>query len=91
METTKEKVDTLIDQLRAALKTHGESLSESLERGGLVPGPASTHGLIRENFKPLTKLEISYEGKAVDVGNFFRASECKVAPSVSFQREVWKA
>lgn len=91
MEAAKEKVDSLVDQPMAALKTHGESLAESLERGGLVPGPASTDGLIRDDFKPLTKLEINYEGKAVDVGNFFRASECKVSPSVSFQREVWIA
>lgn len=90
MESTKEKFESAVDRLQAALDTHGDALVESLERGGLVPGPAATDGLIPEAFKPQTRLEVSYQGKAVDLGNFFRASECKTAPSLSFQREVSK-
>lgn len=70
------------------LKAEGDRLVESLERGGLVPGPAATDNLIPKDFKPATKLEISFNGKAVDLGNFFRASECKVSPTISFKGEV---
>lgn len=88
MEAAKEKIESVVEQLKAALKTHGDVLAESLERGGLVPGPAATDGLIAEDFKPQTKLEISYQDKPVDLGTFLRASECKISPSISFQREV---
>lgn len=88
MEVAKETFESMFDHLKAALKTHEGALIESLERGGLVPGPAAADGLIPETFKPQTKLEISYQDKAVELGSFFRASECKVSPSISFQREV---
>lgn len=88
MDATKQKLGSLADQLTATIRSHGERLTASLAQGGLVPGPASAHGVIPEDFRPGTQLDISFDGKNVDLGNFFRASECKVSPSVSFQPEV---
>ncbi|KAK1979175.1 phosphatidylethanolamine-binding protein [Colletotrichum cereale] len=69
-----------------SLPDHAQKLARSLKEAGLVPGPAG--GLVPEGFEPTTGLEVSFAGKAVDAGNFFRARECKVAPSVSFAGEV---
>lgn len=88
MEAAKQKVEALVGQVTAALQTHGTALTDSLQQGGLVPGSATTDGLVPEGFKPRTQLDISYDGQNVELGNFFRASQCKVAPAVSFQQEV---
>ncbi|EFQ36187.1 phosphatidylethanolamine-binding protein [Colletotrichum graminicola] len=69
-----------------SLSDHAQKLTSSLEQAKLVPGAAGA--LIPEGFEPTTKLEVSFAGKAVDAGNFFRAGECKVAPSVSFAGEA---
>ncbi|KAK2020385.1 phosphatidylethanolamine-binding protein [Colletotrichum zoysiae] len=69
-----------------SLSDHAQKLASSLEQAGLVPGPAGV--LVPEGFEPTTRLEVSFAGKAVDAGNFFRARECKVAPSVSFAGEA---
>lgn len=84
MDTTKQEVE----QLKAALQTHSKALTDSLERGGLLPGPAGTDGLIPAGFEPQIKLEVSYNGKDIELGTFFRAGECTASPAVSFQSEV---
>ena len=86
MEAAKETVASVVEQIKAALQTHGERLPQTLSDAKLVPGPAAE--LIPEGFRPTTKLEISYDGKAVDLGNLFRVRETKVQPNISFQREV---
>lgn len=88
MEAAKQKVEALVGQVTAALPTHGASLTNSLQQGGLVPGPATTDGLVPEGFKPATQLDISFDGQKVELGTFFRASQCKVSPAISFQQEV---
>lgn len=62
------------------------ALSSSLAEAKLVPGSAAS--LIPEGFKPTTNLKVSFDGKDVDLGNLFRASECKRAPSIQFDQEV---
>lgn len=86
MEAAKETVLAAIEQVKAALQTHGERLPQTLSDAKLVPGPAAE--LIPEGFRPTTKLEVSYDGKAVDLGNLFRVRETKIQPVVQFQREV---
>lgn len=86
MEAAKETVASVVEHVKAALQTHGERLPQTLSDAKLVPGPAAE--LIPEGFRPTTKLEVSYDGKAVDLGNLFRVRETKVQPVISFQREV---
>jgi hypothetical protein len=86
MEAAKETVASVVEQVKAALQTHGERLPQTLSDAKLVPGPAAE--LIPEGFRPRTKLEVSYGGKALDLGNLFRVHETKVQPVISFQREV---
>lgn len=88
MDSVKETVQSVADTLKTALKTHEDALADSLKRGGLVPGPAAKDGLIPESFKPTTRLNVSFQGKEVSLGTFFRSSECKTSPAVSFQSEV---
>ncbi|KAI0853324.1 PEBP-like protein [Daldinia vernicosa] len=65
-----------------SLTTHATNLASSLTHANLVPGPASA--LIPAAFTPTTQLGISFGNKAVDLGTFFRAGECKQAPRISF-------
>ncbi|KAK7756141.1 hypothetical protein SLS62_001733 [Diatrype stigma] len=67
---------------------YSRALAESLAKSNLVPGSAA--GLVPAGFKPTTKLAVSFGGaaKAVDLGNFFRAGECKLPPSISFAAEA---
>lgn len=69
-----------------SLDSHAQALADSLAKAQLVPGVASE--LIPEGFAPKTKLEISYGNKPTNLGDFFRASECKVAPAIKFQPVV---
>ncbi|ETS75868.1 hypothetical protein PFICI_12812 [Pestalotiopsis fici W106-1] len=69
-----------------SLEEHITALQASLDKAKLVPGSASE--LIPSSFAPSTVLKISFGDKAVDLGNFFRASECKVAPTISFAPET---
>lgn len=69
-----------------SLEAHAAALAESLAKANLVPGPAA--GLIAEGFRATTKLDVNFGGKAVELGTFFRAGECKVAPAVSFTPEA---
>lgn len=69
-----------------ALDSHAEALTASLAEANLVPGPAAE--LIPEGFKPTTKLDVSFGDKAVELGTFFRAGQCKSAPQIAFQAEV---
>lgn len=68
-----------------SLDAYAQELSASLAKAGLVPGSAP---LIPDNFTPSTQLTIKFGEKAVELGNLFRASECKGAPSVDFTPEV---
>lgn len=69
-----------------SLDAHATALAESLAKANLVPGPAA--GLIAAGFRATTKLDVRFGGKAVELGTFFRAGECKVAPTVSFAAEA---
>ncbi|KAA8642013.1 hypothetical protein EYZ11_003964 [Aspergillus tanneri] len=72
-----------------SLVTHAQNLSSSLLKAGLVPGSAP---LIPDDFKPLTELSVRFGERQVNLGNLFRASECKQAPSVSFTPEnTWSS
>ncbi|CAG7563677.1 unnamed protein product [Fusarium equiseti] len=63
-----------------------KTLSSSLAEAKLVPGPAAS--LIPEDFKPSTNLRVSFDGKDVEMGNLFRANECKRSPSILFDQEA---
>jgi hypothetical protein len=69
-----------------SLEEYTPVLLESLKNAKLAPGKADS--LIPADFKPTTKLTITYGGRDVELGNLFRASECKTAPAVSFKPEV---
>lgn len=69
-----------------SLEAHTQSLLSTLEKANLVPGSAAS--LIPASFKPTTKLDVAFGGRALELGNLFRASECKVAPSIRFEKEV---
>ncbi|KAL4812431.1 phosphatidylethanolamine-binding protein [Aspergillus spinulosporus] len=66
------------------LQAHAQALATSLSQAALVPGSAP---LIPDDFKPTTELSISFGEKAVSLGNLFRVSEVKSAPTVSFVKE----
>lgn len=68
------------------LTDHAAALSTSLARAHLVPGPAEP--LIPASFTPTTQLHVSFDGKAADLGTFFRAGECKQAPRLAFAPEA---
>jgi len=69
-----------------SLDQHAQSLRDTLQKANLVPGSAAS--LIPADFTPTTELEIAFGGRAVELGNLFRASECKLAPSVRFNQEA---
>lgn len=69
-----------------SVEDHAQALTSSLQKAKLVPGSAAS--LIPEGFKPTAKLNIVYGEKTVDLGNLFRVTEVKLAPSITFAREV---
>lgn len=68
-----------------ALGAHALALAASLSQAGLVPGLAP---LIPDNFVPSIELGVTYGNKSVELGNLFRVSEVKSAPTISFAKEV---
>ncbi|KAL4946940.1 phosphatidylethanolamine-binding protein [Aspergillus filifer] len=68
-----------------ALQAHAQDLYTSLLNAGLYPGVSP---LIPEDFTPKTELGITYGDKDVTLGNLFRVSEVKSAPTISFAAEV---
>lgn len=64
---------------------HPQELLQSLAQANLTPGLLP---FLPPDFKPTTQLHVSFNNKRVSLGNLFRASECKTAPSVSFSKEV---
>lgn len=62
-----------------------QELSASLTQAGLLEQSAP---LIPPQFTATTRLDVSFDLKAVHLGNIFRASECKFPPAVSFAPEV---
>ncbi|KAI0839088.1 phosphatidylethanolamine-binding protein [Hypoxylon sp. FL0890] len=69
-----------------SLADHASALTSSLVHANLVPGPAAA--LVPASFKPTTIVAVSFGDKAVDLGTFFRAGECKQAPQISFPPEA---
>ncbi|KAI1121125.1 phosphatidylethanolamine-binding protein [Nemania abortiva] len=69
-----------------SLDAHSEALKASLATANLVPGSAAS--LIGEGFRPTTKLNVSFGERAVELGTFFRAGECKQAPTLTFGPEA---
>ncbi|KAH6962671.1 phosphatidylethanolamine-binding protein [Ilyonectria sp. MPI-CAGE-AT-0026] len=69
-----------------ALEDLAQALASSLEQAKLVPGSAAS--IIPQDFKPTTELSVKFNGRSLDLGNLFRSSECKSAPSISFSAEV---
>ena len=68
------------------LEQHSQSLLSSLAKANLVPGPAAS--LIPDGFTPTVHLDVAFHGRPVELGNLFRASECKTAPGISFTAEA---
>lgn len=68
------------------MEQHAQSLRASLAAANLSPGSASS--LIPEGFKPTVQVDVAFNGRKLELGNLFRASECKTAPTVSFTAEV---
>ncbi|KAI2642748.1 phosphatidylethanolamine-binding protein [Xylaria nigripes] len=69
-----------------SLADHGATLRASLAKANLVPGSAAE--IIPDDFYPTIKLNVSFGEKAVLLGNFFRAGECKQAPTITFGAEA---
>ena len=75
-----------------SLDEHARALAASLAEAGLVPGPAEGVVPASSSFTPTTRLGVFFGGgadgdlggKAVELGNFFRAGECGRAPRVVF-------
>ncbi|KAF4218287.1 hypothetical protein CNMCM8980_005463 [Aspergillus fumigatiaffinis] len=67
-----------------SLESHTQQLMQSLAQAGLTPGLLP---FLPPDFKPTTQLHVSFNNKPVSLGNLFRASECKTAPTVSFSEE----
>ncbi|EAW17123.1 YbhB/YbcL family Raf kinase inhibitor-like protein [Aspergillus fischeri NRRL 181] len=67
-----------------SLESHTQQLTQSLAQANLTPGLLP---FLPPDFKPTTQLHVSFNNKPVSLGNLFRASECKTAPSVSFSKE----
>ncbi|KAL2842923.1 phosphatidylethanolamine-binding protein [Aspergillus pseudoustus] len=67
-----------------SLQAHTEALASTLAAAKLVPGSAP---LIPDGFKPTTELRATFAEKAVALGNLFRVSEVKAAPTISFAKE----
>jgi phosphatidylethanolamine-binding protein (PEBP) family uncharacterized protein len=61
-------------------------LQTTLKASALVPGPAEV--LVPQDFTPTTALNVSYDGRALEYGNLFRARECKLPPAISFAPEA---
>ncbi|KAI1367776.1 phosphatidylethanolamine-binding protein [Xylaria arbuscula] len=77
--------------MNMTLDEHQAALATSLAKANLVPGPAT--GLIPDGFRPTAKLHVSFgdnnnNNRAVELGTFFRAGECKQAPKISFTGEL---
>lgn len=69
-----------------SLEQHAQALQSTLHTAKLVPGSAAS--LIPTGFTPTTQLGVSFNGRPVELGNLFRASECKAPPAISFGAEA---
>ena len=69
-----------------SLEQHAQALQGTLHTAKLVPGPAAS--LIPTGFTPTTRLGVAFNGRPVELGNLFRASECKAPPAISFGAEL---
>ncbi|KAI1828177.1 phosphatidylethanolamine-binding protein [Xylaria intraflava] len=69
-----------------SLDDYQAALTASLAKADLIPGSAAD--LIPQNFRATTKLGVSFGEKVVELGNFFRAGECKQAPTLAFDAEA---
>lgn len=69
-----------------SLDDYARKLRTTLKSSGLLPGSAAA--VVPHDFTPTTALHVSFDGKAVDCGNLFRAGECKRSPTITFAPEV---
>lgn len=72
-----------------SLDAFAQALSRSLAEAALVPGAAAA--LVPRDFAPSTRLDVSFAGRDVELGNLFRVREVQLAPFVSFEGEVSRA
>lgn len=70
----------------SSLDSFAQTLARSLAEANLAPG--SAEALIPRDFRPTTRLGVSFDGRDVELGNLFRVREVKLAPFVSFEPEV---
>ncbi|KAI0148464.1 phosphatidylethanolamine-binding protein [Xylariaceae sp. FL1272] len=63
-----------------------ETLTASLAKANLVPGAAES--VIPPASCSTTILSVKFGDKAVELGTFFRAGECKEAPTIAFPAEA---
>ncbi|KAI8625314.1 phosphatidylethanolamine-binding protein [Xylariaceae sp. FL1651] len=69
-----------------SLADHQAAVITSLAKSNLVPGSAVC--LVPDGFRPTTKINVAFGGKAVELGTFFRAGECKQPPTLTFDAEA---
>jgi hypothetical protein len=69
-----------------SLADHQAAVTTSLAQANLVPGSAV--GLTPDGFRPTTKINVAFGGKAVELGTFLRAGECKQPPTLTFDAEA---
>lgn len=77
--------ESTLSLTKMSLESHTQQLTQSLAQANLTPGLLP---FLPPDFNPTTQLHVSFNDKPVSLGNLFRASECKTAPSVSFPKEV---
>ncbi|KAL4897074.1 phosphatidylethanolamine-binding protein [Aspergillus ambiguus] len=63
-----------------------QNLAQSLSQSGILT--PDLQPLLSPNFVPTTALTVQFGESPVSFGSFFRASECKEAPTVSFSKEA---
>ncbi|GAB1211717.1 hypothetical protein ATERTT37_000841 [Aspergillus terreus] len=63
-----------------------QDLTQALSQSGLLT--PDLQPLLPPDLVPSTALTVQFGEKTVSYGNFFRASECKAAPSISFSKEA---
>ncbi|KAF2682604.1 PEBP-like protein [Lentithecium fluviatile CBS 122367] len=66
-----------------AFQIETPAVLSSLATANLLPSP-----LIPQAFKSSVQLSVAFNDKLVAAGNLLRASDCKVAPTVTFTAEV---
>ncbi|KAL5357747.1 phosphatidylethanolamine-binding protein [Aspergillus floccosus] len=63
-----------------------QDLAQALSQSGILT--PDLQPLLSPDLVPSTALTVQFGEETVSYGNFFRASECKTAPSISFSKET---